>query len=171
MKNLICVGQKEDDHGNVTSILVEAEFAQKYREKQRERNKRYYEKKKAEAAEVRRAAGIPDPQPKPKQTKEEKIRKQVAHQKEYYRGKISPYSTITVKNTSARDRLDAAQEKIIQALPEEKRSLIDASQDAYMELVMDEGEAAFAEGVKFGIRLMMEILVTDGEARENAGNS
>ena len=85
MKNLICIGQKEDDHGNVTSILVEAEFAQKYREKQRERSKRYYEKKKAEAAEARRAAGIPDPQPKPKQTKEEKIRKQVAHQKEYYR--------------------------------------------------------------------------------------
>ncbi|MBR5109147.1 MAG: hypothetical protein IK099_03040 [Clostridia bacterium] len=88
-----------------------------------------------------------------------------------YRGKISPYSTITTKNSDARDRLDAAQEKIIQALPEEKRSLIDASQDAYMELVMDEGEAAFAEGVKFGIRLMMEILVTDGEARENARNS
>ena len=85
MKNLICIGQKEDDHGNVTSILVEAEFAEKYREKQRERSKRYYEKKKAEAAEARRAAGIPDPQPKPKQTKEEKIRKQVAHQKEYYR--------------------------------------------------------------------------------------
>ena len=88
-----------------------------------------------------------------------------------YRGKISPYSTITTKNSDARDRLDAAQEKKIQALPEEKRSLIDASQDAYMELVMDEGEAAFAEGVKFGIRLMMEILVTDGEARENARNS
>ena len=88
-----------------------------------------------------------------------------------YRGKISPYSTITTKNSDARDRLDAAQEKIIQALPEEKRSLIDASQDAYMELVVDEGEAAFAEGVKFGIRLMMEILVTDGEARENARNS
>ena len=55
-----------------------------------------------------------------------------------YRGKISPYS-----------------------LPEEKRSLIDASQDAYMELVMDEGEAAFAEGVAFGVRLMMEILYTE----------
>ena len=79
-----------------------------------------------------------------------------------YRGKISPYSTITTKNSDARDRLDAAQEKIIQALPEEKRSLIDASQDAYMELVMDEGEAAFAEGVAFGIRLMMEIFYTGG---------
>ena len=54
MKNLICIGQKEDDHGNVTSILVEAEFAEKYRQKQRERSKRYYEKKKAEAADDQR---------------------------------------------------------------------------------------------------------------------
>ena len=78
-----------------------------------------------------------------------------------YRGKISPYSTITTKNSDARDRLDKAQEEILAALPEEKRSLIDASQDAYMELVMDEGEAAFAEGVKFGIRLMTEIFSTE----------
>ena len=75
----------------------------------------------------------------------------------YTGGKSAPYSTITTKNSDARDRLDATQEEIIQALPEEKRSLIDASQDAYMELVMDEGEAAFAEGVAFGVKLMMEI--------------
>ena len=85
MKNLICIGQKEDDHGNVTSILVEAEFAQKYREKQRERNKRYYERKKAEEAEARRAAGIPEPVKKPPMTKEEKITWQMAWQKEYYK--------------------------------------------------------------------------------------
>ena len=85
MKNLICIGQKEDDHGNVTSILVEAEFAQKYREKQRERSKRYYEKKKVEAAEARRLAGIPEPVKKPPITKEEKIARQVAWQKEYYK--------------------------------------------------------------------------------------
>ncbi len=85
MKNLICIGQKEDDHGNVTSILVEAEFAQKYREKQRERSKAYYQRKKAEEAEARRAAGTPDPVKKPPMTKEEKIRRQVAWQKEYYK--------------------------------------------------------------------------------------
>ncbi len=39
-----------------------------------------------------------------------------------------------------------------------------------MELVMDEGEAAFAEGVRFGIRLMMEIFYTGGGV-ENASNS
>ena len=85
MKNLICIGQKEDDHGNVTSILVEAEFAQKYREKQRERSKRYDEKKKAEAVEARRAAGIPDPVKKPPMTKEERSRRVMEHQREYYR--------------------------------------------------------------------------------------
>ena len=84
MKNLICIGQKEDDHGNVTSILVEAEFAQKYREKQRERSKRYYERKKAEAAEARQVAGIPEPVKKPPMSKEERSRKVCAWQKEYY---------------------------------------------------------------------------------------
>ena len=79
-----------------------------------------------------------------------------------YRGKISPYSTIMTKNGKARDRLDKAQEELLAALPEEKKPLIDASQDAYMELVMDEGEAAFAEGVRFGIRLMMEIFYRGG---------
>ncbi len=75
-----------------------------------------------------------------------------------YRGKISPYSTITAKNSDARNRLDAAQEALIAALPEEKKALIDASQDAFMTLVMDEAEAAFAEGVAFGVRLMVEVL-------------
>lgn len=84
MKNLICIGQKEDDHGNVTSILVEAEYAVAHREKQRERNKRYYERKKAEAAEARRLAGIPEPVKKPPMSKEEKIRKVCAYQKQYY---------------------------------------------------------------------------------------
>ena len=85
MKNLICIGQKEDDHGNVTSILVEAEYAIAYREKQRERNKRYYERKKAEEAEALRAAGIPEPVKKPPMAKEEKITRQMAWQKEYYK--------------------------------------------------------------------------------------
>ena len=87
-----------------------------------------------------------------------------------YRGKISPYSTIMTKNGKARDRLDKAQEELLAALPEEKKPLIDASQDAYMELVMDEGEAAFAEGVAFGIRLMMEIFYRGG-GTGNARNS
>ena len=84
MKNLICIGQKEDDHGNVTSILVEAEYAKQYREKQRQQNRKYYARKKAEEAEAHRASGIPEAQPKPKMTKEERVRQVVAWQRQYY---------------------------------------------------------------------------------------
>lgn len=87
-----------------------------------------------------------------------------------YRGKVSPYSTIITKNSDARDRLDEAQEALLAALPEEGKPLIDASQDAFMTLVMDEAEAAFAEGVRFGLRLMMEIFNRVG-GDENASDS
>lgn len=83
-----------------------------------------------------------------------------------YRGKYAPLTRMTTKNDAARDRLDKAQEALLAVLPEEKKFLIDASQDAFMELVMDEGEAAFAEGVAFGIRLMVETLTTDRGTRE-----
>ena len=48
-------------------------------------------------------------------------------------------------------------EEILASLPEEKKELVDAAQDAFMEMVMDEAEAAFAEGVRLGIRLMVEV--------------
>ena len=70
----------------------------------------------------------------------------------------------------AGNRLDKAQEALLAALPEEKKPLIDTSQDAFMTLVMDEAEAAFAEGVRLGVRLMMEIFYRDG-GDENASNS
>ncbi len=75
-----------------------------------------------------------------------------------YRGKYAPLTIMVSKNEAARDKLDATQEAILAALPEDKRELVDASQDAFMELLMDEGEAAFAEGVAFALRLMMEVL-------------
>ena len=53
------------------------------------------------------------------------------------------------------DRLTQLQEEILAALPEDKKELVDAAQDAFMEMVMDEGEAAFAEGVRLGVRLEM----------------
>ena len=55
------------------------------------------------------------------------------------------------------DRLTQLQEEILAALPEDKKELVDAVQDAFMEMVMDEAEAAFAEGVRLGIRLMVEV--------------
>ena len=59
------------------------------------------------------------------------------------------------------DRLTQLQEEILAALPEDKKELVDATQDAFLEIVMDEGEAAFAEGVRLGIRLMTEIFSTE----------
>lgn len=67
-------------------------------------------------------------------------------------------------------RLDKAQEAILAALPEEKKELVDKSQDAFMTLVMDEAEAAFMEGMCLGVRLMMDIFTRDG-GNENASNS
>ena len=72
-----------------------------------------------------------------------------------YRGKYAPIESMTVHNDH--DKLMAIQEKILVALPEDKKELVDAAQDAFMELVMDEGEAVFAQGVRLGIRLMAEV--------------
>ena len=54
-------------------------------------------------------------------------------------------------------RLTQLQEEILAAIPEDKKELVDAVQDAFLEMVMDEGEAAFAEGVRLGVRLMVEV--------------
>ena len=75
LKNLVCIGEAEDCKGNITRILVESDYAREYREKQRQRSKAWYEKKKAEQ---------PPKEKKPPMTKEEKIARQVAWQREYY---------------------------------------------------------------------------------------
>ena len=78
MKNLLCIGEQEDLHGNVTRILVESDWAKEYREKQRRRNKAWLEKKKA---------SMPPKEKKPKKppmTKEERSRRVMAYQKKYY---------------------------------------------------------------------------------------
>lgn len=72
-----------------------------------------------------------------------------------YRGKYTPTESITVHHDH--DKLTQLLEGILDALPEEKKELVDAAQDAFMEMVMDEGEAAFAEGVRLGVRLMAEV--------------
>lgn len=72
-----------------------------------------------------------------------------------YCGKYAPIESMTVHNDH--DRLTKLQEEILTALPEDKKELVDATQDAFTEMVMDEGEAAFAEGVRFGVHLMSEI--------------
>ena len=72
-----------------------------------------------------------------------------------YRGKYAPIESISVHKDH--DRLTQLQEEILAALPEEKKELVDATQDTFMEMVMDEAEAAFAEGVRLGVRLITEV--------------
>jgi hypothetical protein len=79
LKNLVCIGESEDCRGNITRILVESDYAKEYREKQRQRNKAWYEKKKA---------AEPPKEPKPKkapETREERSRRVMAYQREYYK--------------------------------------------------------------------------------------
>ena len=73
--NLICIGEQEDYHGNITRILVESDYAREYREKQRQRNKAWYEKKKASQ---------PPKEKKPPMTKEERSRRVMEYQRKYY---------------------------------------------------------------------------------------
>lgn len=78
LKNLVCIGEQEDYHGNITRILVESNYAKEYRIKKAEQQKRWYEKKKASQ---------PPKEPKLKkapETKEERSKRIMAYQKEYY---------------------------------------------------------------------------------------
>ena len=75
LKNLVCIGESEDCRGNITRILVESDYAKEYRIKKAEQNKRWYEKKKASQ---------PPKEKKLPMTKEERSRKVMAYQKEYY---------------------------------------------------------------------------------------
>jgi len=75
LKNLVCIGEQEDYHGNISRIYVESDYAKEYREKQRARNKAWYEKKKAEQ---------PPKEKKPPMTKEERSKKVMEYQRKYY---------------------------------------------------------------------------------------
>ena len=75
LKNLVCIDEQEDFHGNVTRILVESDYAKEYRQKKAEQQKRWHEKKKA---------AQPPKEKKPPMTKEERSRRVCAYQKEYY---------------------------------------------------------------------------------------
>lgn len=61
LKKLICIGQREDVYGNLTSILVVSDYARAYREKHRRHCRESCARKKEREAEARRAAGIPEP--------------------------------------------------------------------------------------------------------------
>ena len=79
LKNMVCIAETDDfgGYGYTTQTLVESDYAKAYREKHRQ-CKAWYEKKKASQ---------PPKEPKPKkapETKEERSKRIMAYQKEYY---------------------------------------------------------------------------------------
>lgn len=83
LKNLICIGEQEDCYGNLTRTMAVADYAITYREKHRAQCKAWYEKKKANQ---------PPKEKKPPMTKEERSRRVMAHQKEYYAAHPEKYA-------------------------------------------------------------------------------
>ena len=81
LKNAIVLREKADEKGEGynKAILAEATYAETYREKHRRHCRESYARKKAREAEVRKAAGIPEPQPKAPQTKDERNAKALAY--------------------------------------------------------------------------------------------
>ena len=75
LRNLVCVGEAEDLHGNVIRTLAESEYAKEYRKKKAAQQRRWAERKRAEA---------PAKEKKPPMTKEERNRKIVEYQRRYY---------------------------------------------------------------------------------------
>ncbi len=85
LKNPIILKEAADERGEGynKAILVEAAYAEAYREKHRRHCRESYARKKAREAEARRVAGIPEPQPKPKQTREERNARALAYYHEH----------------------------------------------------------------------------------------
>ena len=79
LKNMICIGEYEDYSGSVSRIMVESDYAKEYRIKKAAQQKRWYEKKRAEQALIN-----PPKEKKLPMTKEERSRRVMAYQKEYY---------------------------------------------------------------------------------------
>lgn len=84
LRNLICIGQRVDCYGSLTSILAVSDYAKAYREKHRRHCRESYARKKEKEAEARRAAGIPDPELKPVLSEEEKLEQRRTRALAYY---------------------------------------------------------------------------------------
>ena len=75
LKNLVCIGEKEDCRGNITRLLVVSNYAEEYRKKKAAQQKRWYEKRKA---------SMPPKEKKEPMSREERIRRVCEYQKKYY---------------------------------------------------------------------------------------
>ena len=106
LKNLICISEQEDYRGNITRTMVEADYAKAYREKHCAQCKAWYEKKKASQ---------PPKEKKPPMTREERIRKVVAYQKEYYAAHPDKYEERKAKERERQRRKRAEQKAVMMA--------------------------------------------------------
>ncbi len=75
LKNLVCIGEKEDCRGNITRLLVVSNYAKEYRKKKAAQQKRWNEKRKA---------SMPPKEKKEPMSREERSKKVMAYQKKYY---------------------------------------------------------------------------------------
>lgn len=107
MKNFICIEETEDCRGNLTRILVEADFAKEYRVKKAEQQKRWYEKKKAQQ---------PPKEKKPPMTKQERSRKVMEWQKKYYAEHPEKLEERREKNRIAQRKRCAAKKAAMAAM-------------------------------------------------------
>lgn len=111
LKNLSCVGEKEDYYGDITKIYVESQYAREYREKRSAWNKARYEKKKVNKP------------PKPKkapETKEERSKRIMEYQREYYKTHPDKLAERREKNRiRERERRQRKKEEILAALIKE----------------------------------------------------
>ena len=105
LKNAIVLKEKTDEKGEGynKAILAEATYAETYREKHRRQCRESYARKKAKEAEARKAAGIPEPQPKAPQTKEERNAKALAY---YHARKAEINARKKAKREAAKEKND-----------------------------------------------------------------
>ena len=103
LKNFIRIGGYEDIRGNTYEILVEADYAKRYREKHREDCRKSYERKKAREKAERERLGIPEPEKHRKLTEEELIARRRVRSRAYY------HAHADEMNQKAKDKRKAAQ--------------------------------------------------------------
>lgn len=86
IKNPVMIANFIDERGEGFNqcILVESSYAKSYREKHRKHCRESYARKKQRELEAKRAAGIPDPEPKPVLSEEEKRARRNARSLAYY---------------------------------------------------------------------------------------
>ena len=119
LKNMICIGEHEDYSGNVSRILVESDYAKEYRIKKAAQQKRWYEKKKAEQALI----NPPKPKKTP-ETKEERSKRVMAYQREYYKTHPDKLAERREKNRiRERERRAAKKAAAIKAALQAKQSV------------------------------------------------